>query len=411
MAKRSFGNIQRLASSRYRARYTGPDGAFHNAHTTFETREDAEGWLTDERRLISSGDWVPPSMRAEVARRALEARGATAFANYSTAWLEGKQDLKPTTRASYEASLRCHLVPAFGHLAIDEITVTAVRTWYASYGSRTPTARSHAYAVLAAIMAQAVEDELITRSPCRIRAGGRSRPKREPEVLTLSELLALAEAMPAQHRALTLVSGFCGLRFGEAVALRRRDVDLTNGVLTVTRTMIRAEGTKTAGPPKTKAARRDVAMPALVTDALRAHLANQPVSGRDALVFPGADGELLSPTSLYGRPARIEKRGRKTYLKQAYGFAKAKEAIDRPDLHWHDLRRTAATLGAQAGATVREMQHRLGHETPAMALHYQQATAERDRTIADRLQAGIDALANQAAISLLPPRDSNDAHH
>ena len=74
--KRSFGRIARLPSKRYRARYPGPDQGLHNAPLTFQTREDAEAWLTDERRLISSGRWTPPPARLMALRRAEEARRA-----------------------------------------------------------------------------------------------------------------------------------------------------------------------------------------------------------------------------------------------------------------------------------------------------------------------------------------------
>lgn len=220
-------------------------------------------------------------------------------------------------------------------------------------------------------------------------------------MLTLAELLALADAMPPQHRALTLLCGLCGLRFGEAVALRRRDVDLEAGVVSVARTAVRAGGTKTTNAPKTAAGKRAVAMPALVVVSLREHLAAHPVRGRDAILFPGRDGALLAPSALYGRQERVEYRGDKSYPKGAYGFHAAREVIGKPELHWHDLRRTAATLGAQSGATVREMQHRLGHATPTMALQYQAATAERDRAIADRLQAQIDVLPRVGTVTPL----------
>lgn len=220
--KRSFGRIARLPSKRYRARYTGPDQALHNAPLTFQTREDAEAWLTDERRLISSGSWSSPTARLTASRRAEEARLARVFEDYARAWLQGRHDLRPATIDSYRRALSRHLVPAFGRTPIDEITIEMVRTWYASYGDRTPTARAHAYAVLTSTMSQALDGELIIRTPCRIKSGGRAKVKREPEVLTLPELLALAAAMPRQHQALTLLAGLCGLRFGEAVALRRR---------------------------------------------------------------------------------------------------------------------------------------------------------------------------------------------
>lgn len=388
--KRSFGQITRLPSKRFRARYTGPDQGLHNAPHTFEYRVDAEAWLTDERRLISSGMWTSPAARREAARRAEEARLARIFEDYAQSWLARRHDLRPATVDSYRTALSRHLIPAFGRTPVDEITTEMVRSWYAGYGDRTPTARAHAYAVLTSIMSQALDDELIARTPCRIRSGGRTKVRREPEVLTLPELLALVDAMPRRHRALTLLSGLCGLRFGEAVALRRRDVDLERLIIHVTRTAVRTGGYKTTGPPKTDAGRRTVAMPQAVADALAAHLADHPVATRDDLIFPGRDGAQLAHSALYGLPARTEVRGGRTYRKEAFGFMRAREEIGKPGLHWHDLRRTAATLGAQAGATVREMQSRLGHSTPTMALYYQGATADRDRSIAERLQAQVE---------------------
>lgn len=392
-AKRGFGQITKLPSGRYRARYTGPDTLLHNAPSTFDSVMDAEAWLTDERRLVASGAWASPRVREQQARVSAAARKARVFADYARSWLESLHDIRPTTRESYRSSLEHHLVPAFGDLPVDEITAEEIRDWFASYGDRTPTARAHAYAVLKSVMAQAEDDELIRRSPARIKAGARSAVARDPQVLSLKELLALAEAMPEQHRVLTLLSGFCGLRFGEAVALRRTDIDLERGIVHVRHGVTRVKGTKTIGKPKTRESVRDVAMPAIVTEALREHLANLPITGgRLGLVFPGRDGQPLAPSALYGRSARVERRGGKSFTKAAYGFYAARDAIGRPELHWHDLRRTAATLGAQSGATVREMQHRLGHSTPTMALHYQAATAERDRAIADRLTQMVDGV-------------------
>lgn len=390
--RRGFGQIRRLPSRRWQAFYTGPDSQLHYAPVTFETAEDGEAWLVGERRLVASGSWTSPLARAVIARDEARRRQENVFASYATSWLNSRHHLRPSTRSSYRTAIQRHLIPAFGDTAMDAITAEMVRHWFASYGDRTPTARAHAYQVLSSIMADAEGDEVISRSPCRVKAGHRTRALREPEVLTLRELLELAEHMPRRHRALTLLCGLSGLRFGEAVALRRRDIDLEAGALTVVRTYTKVDGKKTTGDPKTRESRRTVAMPLLVVNMLRDHLQQQGIRGRDALVFPGQDGDLLSPTALYGRSRRVEVRGGRRYAKSAYGFYAARDAIGKQTLHWHDLRRTAATLGAQSGATVREMQARLGHATPAMALHYQQATVERDRLIAQRLQDQIENL-------------------
>lgn len=55
-------------------------------------------------------------------------------------------------------------------------------------------------------------------------------------------------------------------------------------------------------------------------------------------------------------------------------WARAREAIGLPDLHFHDLRHVAATLAAETGAGVKEIMDRIGHSSPQAALHYEHAT-------------------------------------
>jgi integrase len=67
-------------------------------------------------------------------------------------------------------------------------------------------------------------------------------------------------------------------------------------------------------------------------------------------------------------------------------FGRARQQAGRPDLRWHDLRHTGATLAAHAGASIREIQARLGHSRDQAAmLLYQHATAARDLALATRL--------------------------
>ena len=93
----------------------------------------------------------------------------------------------------------------------------------------------------------------------------------------------------------------------------------------------------------------------------------QPKRRLDDLLFPDE----------YGRPVNDER------LRRAH--KKAAAAIGRPELRNHDLRATAATMSAEAGATVREIQDQLGHTTPQMALRYQTASAVRDAERARRV--------------------------
>jgi integrase len=79
-------------------------------------------------------------------------------------------------------------------------------------------------------------------------------------------------------------------------------------------------------------------------------------------------------------------------------FAKARGAAGRDDLRWHDLRHTGATLAAHTGASLAELQQRLGHSTPRAAMIYQHASEQRDRELADRLEELINAPKNVVPI-------------
>lgn len=366
--RRGFGQIRRLPSKRWQAFYTGPDSALHNAPSTFHAKEDAEAWLTDERRIIAAGTWVAPRQRAGTARA-----GATTFDDYARAWLE-RRDLKPRTRAHYTTLLREHLSPTFGPMALKAITPAKVNTWHHALGKTTgPTMRAHSYSLLRTIMRTAIAEDEITVSPCRIRGAGTSTRVKRIEPASLPELEQLVAAMPPRLRVMTLLAAWCGLRFGELTELRRKDVDVKNGTLHVRRAVVRAGGQIIVGTPKSAAGVRDVAIPPHLLPALRDHLASNIAGGREGLLFPGSDGDHLPQSTL------------------AWHWNRAREAAGRPDLRWHDLRHTGAVLAASTGATLAELMARLGHSTPGAALRYQHAAQGRDAQIAAALSALVTA--------------------
>jgi integrase len=368
--KRSFGQITRLPSGRYRARYTGPDTLLHNGPSTFDTRQDAEAWLTDERRLISTGAWISPVSRKKAGRDRLT------FGRYADAWLHDR-DVKPRTRQHYRFLLDRQLLPTFETVALADITPESVRAWHALAGTAKPTLRAHAYGLLRTIMATAEADALIPSNPCHIRAGGNAKRVHKVRPLTLEELAKLVAAMPERQQAMTLLAAWCALRFGELAELRRKDVDLRNGIIRVRRGVVRVEGRTLVGTPKTDAGTRDVAIPPHLMPVLKQHIADHVEFGKDALLFPGRDGQHLAPSTLYGKAP--------TKTRAGHGFYAARAAAGRPDLRWHDLRHTGAVLAASTGATLAELMGRLGHSTPGAAMRYQHAAQGRDMAIAKAL--------------------------
>ena len=255
-----------------------------------------------------------------------------------------------------------------------DITRADVRRWHSIQllkVSDRPT--SKAYAVLRAIMNSAVEDELIDVSPVSIRGAGVTRRKHGVEPATLDELRIIVEAMPERLRLMVLLAAWCALRYGELAELRRKDVDLTNGVVKVRRAVSFTPGGATVGPPKTDAGIRDVAIPPHLHHIVRDHLTDHVRPAQDSLLFRSDSGGHLYESVVYKR------------------WNAARKVAGRPDLRFHDLRHTGATLAAQAGATTAELQARLGHTTSDAAMIYQHAAKGRDRQLArelSRLAAG-----------------------
>lgn len=360
-SKRSFGQISKLPSGRYRARYTGPDTRLYNAPVTFDAKVDAEAWLTDERRLISAGTWDPPPARK------VDCVTKTTFGEYADAWLT-QRSLKPRTRAHYRMLLERHVRPTFGDAELAAITPASVRVWHAHLDSQRPTLKSHAYGLLRTILQTATQDGDLVANPCHIRGAGTTKRAKKIRPASLDELETLVEAIAPRYRLLILLAAWCALRFGEITELRRRDVDLANGVLRVRRGVVRIEGEVIVGTPKSEAGIRDVSVPAPLVELLREHLRLNTAPGRDGLLFPATDGvSHLAPSSLY----RV--------------YYRARNVAGRPDLRFHDLRHTGAVLAAQTGATLADLMGRLGHSTPGAAMRYQHTAAARDAAIADAL--------------------------
>ncbi|PBC57032.1 tyrosine recombinase XerC [Rhodococcus sp. ACPA1] len=360
--RRSFGKIKTLPNGRYWASYVGPDGIrypsskHHGQPATYRAKIDAEHWLGGIKKSIDRDTWRAPGAEQE--------RGLT-LEVYAEKWLEHRT-LKPRTRALYADLLRLHILPALGDLRLAQLSPAAVRVWHAEL-STGPTRKAHAYALLHAICATAVADEILDANPCRIRSAMQSKRVRDIDPLSADELQALAWEMPKDLRAAVLLAGWCGLRLGELKGLQRRHIGRGAATVRVERAVTFRAGRTIVDTPKTRAGSRTIAVPPHIRPVIAAHVAGL---NADELVFPGDDGLYLGDWEIR-RP-----------------FKKAAERIGKPALRIHDLRHTGATLAAHAGATTKELMNRLGHTTPAMAMQYQHVASGRDAEIARRLSEG-----------------------
>jgi integrase len=357
---RTWGRIRRLPSKRYQANYVGPDLVRHNAPTTFTTKMDAEAWLHAERRLIELGTWVAPALR--VAHK--KARVVT-LGDYARTWID-ERPVKPRTRIGYQALLDRHIAPTLGEVPLKNLSPELVRTWFAALGTEHVRRNSHAYGLLHAICKTAVDDGMMVATPCNIARVMNPPRKREPVILTVPEVAALADAIrPERFKAFVLVSAWCGLRWGEVTELRRKDIGEGCGVLHVSRATTHRNGCRIDSPKSGKG--RAIVVPPHIRDDLQHHLDEHVADDAEALLFPPARGGCHLSDKVF-----------RTYFISALG------AVGRMNARIHDLRHFAGTQNARVGNLTENMA-RLGHVTVRASLMYQGIVAGRDHEVAAAL--------------------------
>lgn len=361
MKLRTWGTLRRLPSGKWQASYVGPDLARHVAPITYTARMDGEHWLADERRLIERDDWTAPKVRAEAAR----ARSKT-LGEYATDWL-ATRTLKPRTKLGYESMYKQHIKPKLGDVPLSALNTETVRHWYAGLGKEHVRRNSLVYGLLHAICATAVTDGLLASQPCQIARAMNTATKRPPVILDVDDVAKLAiTVQPPKLKALVLISAWCGLRWGEVIELRRKDIAPDCSVITVYRSATHRNKQCNVDTPKSGKGRTVVVPPHIRAD-LVDHLNHHVAKDADAQLFTAARGGCHFNDKVF-----------REYL------APALKAIGRKDMRIHDLRHFAGSQTARVGNLVETMA-RLGHSTVRASLVYQQMVNGRDVEVAEAL--------------------------
>ncbi|WP_306233857.1 tyrosine-type recombinase/integrase [Agrococcus beijingensis] len=373
--RESWGAVRKLPSGRYQASYTGPDGNRYAAPSTFDGMTDARGWLARKQIEVLDGEW-----QAHTAAEPSRSRpSTTTLGAYGREWVETRtnrngEPLRDRTRVEYLRLLATALEP-LADLRMSALTPDMIRAWYSGMvksGRKTLAAR--AYGLLKSILSTAVTDGRIKSNPCMIRGAQNATTGRKVEPPTATELAKITAAMPERLQAAVLLAAWVGARYGELTELRRKDVTMIDDaagavvLVSIARAVTHVTGEGyIVGMPKSAAGVRVVPVPPNIAPALTRHLEQHVAHSPDALLFPAADGVSHLPQS--------------SLVKHYYP---ARQAAGRPDMPWHALRHFGATRAAQAGATLKELQARLGHSTVSAAMRYQH-TAGRDFDLARRM--------------------------
>ena len=343
------GNTRSVPSARYckglrwLARYVDDTGKEHTK--AFGRKTDAQSWLNRQVSDQVTGTWTDPALS-----------GVT-FGGLAERWLSTKATRSPKTVAGYRSLLDTVVLPRWKDMPLHDIRFDDLQVWITGL-SMAGSARfqgkglsasrvRQAHQLVSAVLKFAVKAHHLPANP----ADGVELPRlpeSEQRFLTHEQLHRVAVAS-GRLRTLVLVLGYCGLRFGEAVALRVSDVDISARRIRVRRsvTYVRKTGL-VEGPTKNHTARA-VPVPGFLARLLETEIADR---GGDALVFTSARGA-----------------GHLTLGQARYCFAKAAAAVDGCDgVRLHDLRHTCASLAISAGANVKVVQRLLGHKTAVLTL-------------------------------------------
>ena len=291
------------------------------------------------------------------------------FGTLLDAW-QGSLDVSPKTAERHHELVRLHIRPHLGALKIRAISASRIEQFYGDLrtgrgpagdaGTRlAPRTIGHVHRLVVQVLALAERDKLIQSNPARHA----KRPKIiASEIEILNEIQVREVLAKLRGRSIWLIAAVglsTGMRRGELLALRWKDVDFETAMIQVERAL---EQTKTGlrfKEPKTKHGRRQLTVPNSIMRELRGHRRRQSEArlalglgkgSDDELVFRQPDGRPMKPDSLSSEWWRLV------------------GALKMPKVSLHAWRHTHASQLIAAGLDVLTISRRLGHGSPSITL-------------------------------------------
>jgi integrase len=345
------------ADRSWQVRYRDPDGKQRSRN--FGRKVDAERFAATTEADKVRGEWVDPDA------------GSITFAEFTERWLATRVDWAPQTRERNLGLLANHVLPVFGHRAVRSIQPSEVERWFAEL-ERAPNTKVKTLQLFSAVLELARRDSAVRSNPTQDVKRPRQKPRRRGKALTDEQLAAVIEAADTadpRNGAMVYVMARMGLRVGEAMALRRGDVDLGPGMLHVRSSMARSGD---IGPLKGRDEDepRSLPTPPDVLARLNTHLeATAAVVHIGGFLFTGARGGRMRYTNWRNRVWGADQHPKPGTIRDRVGF----------DVKPHDLRHTAATnLFVRDRWTVPEVQAYMGHRDHKTTLAiYTHVTADQ----------------------------------
>ena len=357
MAKRRAngeGNIRKRKDGRWEGRYTAG-------------RNPATGKAIYKNVLGKTQAEVKEKLKKAIEEaKGLDVAKAESYTvgQWMDVWYEyyAKIKVRPSSHKTYEGYIKNHIKPSIGNIPLTKLTTLDLQRLYQKLltegrvdrleaknqpkGLSSKTVRN-INQVISSAMQLAIQQHLISHDP----TDGCALPKtehREMQTLSADQLTAfLLEAKHSGVFEMYYIELATGLRRGELLGLKWEDIDFTTQTLRVRRQVGRINGEVREAPLKTKNAYRTISLGTDAVGILKQQREKQPSS---AYVFPGPTGGPIAPDSVLHMLHRVLDRA------------------DLPEIRFHDLRHTFATLALQNGVDVKTVSGMLGHFSAGFTL-------------------------------------------
>jgi integrase len=347
--------------------YTDPSGKRREMWLSASSRDEADGLR--KREIAKRAKRIVPTEHT--------------VGSYVRNWLM-TTDLGPWTFDRYRHHIEQRIEPTLGAVPLADLTPPMVRQAMTLW-TGAPATRMGAFVVLRTAMRQALADRMVEHDPTEnIRA---PRPTHStPDVVDIGDARRLMDTVRGERFApLLVVSLGLGIRRGELLGLRTPDVDLAAGTVTIRHSLRRVPvSTRVEGETwwRLVAPKRDsgrtIPLPAFVADALRERLERRDAERKVARIWAPND---LVFSDVRGNPIG--------FTSLDHWWKGALERAKLPDMRWHELRASTATILLAEGVPEMSVMAILGHRSLEMTRRYVKLLPRVSRDAADRMGRAI----------------------
>ena len=324
----------RKKRDKWQVLYRDPVTKQEHSAGVFVRKGDASRALIAIEHDLQTGLWVDPR------------RGQIGLREWAETWTSTRTHLKPSTIAAEQSLLASRIIPVFGAMPLRSIEPTDVDKWIARMideGLSSSRIRQ-AYSLLNRLMKAGLRSRHITFNPV-VGAPLPSLPRQEKRFLSAPEIDRLAASIDPAYRVWLYTMAWTGLRFGEAAALKRRNVDALRSEIQVIEAMTEVNGKVHFGATKNNR-HRTVYVPRFLRDMLNDQLTTVVGPDADALIFTSPRGRVVRRHNFNGRI-----------------WKPATRAASFDGLRIHDLRHTAAALMIAVNESPELVKRQLGHSS------------------------------------------------